>query len=73
NGVDEFSTSRYNWEAVGDDGGIYDSPDVDGPAGVAVGATTIITLYFDVTNEVKLNQLKWSDYSNEVDASIPVY
>jgi len=73
NGVEDFSTNMYYWEAVGDDGGIYDAPDVDGPDGVAADATTTITLHFEVPNGVKLTQLKWADYSNQVDTSIPMY
>tara|TARA_B100001245_G_C22810423_1_gene390272 strand:+ start:174 stop:923 length:750 start_codon:yes stop_codon:yes gene_type:complete len=72
-GSEDFSTNMFYWDAVSDDGGVYSTPDVDGPDAIAGGATTSITLHFDVSNGVKLTTLKYQEWSTTLEASIPSY
>ena len=72
-GEEDFSTNMFNWDAVGNSGGVYSVPSVDGPDAIAGGATTSVTLHFDVSNGVKLTTLKYDGIFTELETSIPNY
>ena len=73
-GLVDFSNNMYYWEALGDDGGIYDAPSREGPDEVPAGSTAVVMLSFDIPNGVKLTTLSWEDYSNSVEGvPIPEY
>ena len=73
NGESEVSTNMFYWDAVGSNGGVFSTPDVDGPEACAGGATCTVTLHFDVTNGSKLVTLKWDDIFDNMETSIPAY
>ena len=71
---EDFSTNMFYWDAVGDDGGVYSVPSVDGPDAIAAGATALVTLHFDVSNGVKLTTLRYeSIVGGTVETTIPSY
>lgn len=72
-GLLDFKSNMFYWEATGDDGVVYDAPDRDGEDEVVAGSTGIVTLSFDVPNGVKLTTLQWDDNANSVNCSIPTY
>ena len=73
-GLVDFSTNMYNWDSLGDDGGTYSTPDVEGPDSITAGNSGTVMLSFDVINGVKLSSLSWDDYDNSVTGvSIPSY
>jgi len=73
-GLVDFTNNMFYWEATGDDGGTYGSPDREGPDEVTAGSTGIVQLSFDVPNGVKLTTLHWEDYDNSIEGvPIPAY
>ena len=72
-GLLDFTTHVYRWGAIGDDGIVYEGPDLDGEDKVVAGSTGMINLTFDVPNGVKLTTLQWDDNANSVNCSIPTY
>jgi len=69
-GDSDFSTNMFYWEAVGDDGGIYSAPWVNGADGCAAGFTCEVTLDFAVADETQLLELRWNNIFNQVNCSI---
>ena len=72
-GEKAVSTNMFYWRAKAVSGGIFDTPSVDGPDACATGATSTITLNFDVTNGDKLTKLMWKDFEDSMATSIPNY
>ena len=72
-GLLDFTSNMFYWEATGDDGIVYDAPDRDGADEVVAGSTGMVNLTFDVPNGVKLTTLQWDDNTNSVNCSIPTY
>jgi hypothetical protein len=74
NNNDDFSNNMFFWEAVGNDGGVYDAPDQEGPDSFIAGGGGQITLKFDLESQsVRLTQLRYADFSVQLTASIPTY
>lgn len=72
-GNEDLSTSSYYWEAIGDDGGVYSRPIVDGHSKIIPGASTELTLSFDVNSGVKLNVIRFDSYELTDSVSIANY
>ena len=72
-GLLDFIINMYHWEATGDDGIVYEGPDLDGEDKVVAGSTGMVNLTFDVPNGVKLTTLQWDDNANSVNCSISTY
>jgi hypothetical protein len=72
-GLLDFTSNMFDWEATGDDGIVYDVPNRDGEDEVIAGSTGIVILSFDVPDGVKLTILQWDDDTNAVNCSIPTY
>ena len=72
-GNDDVSTARYYWEAQSENGGVFTSPDVDGPDACAPEGVCELTLKFSVSEGETLTKLVWDGTFNEMDTEIPEY
>ena len=72
-GDEDVSTTRYYWEAQSSSGGVFKSPDVNGPDACAAGGNCTLTLKFDVTEGETLTKLIWDSTWNQMESEIPAY
>jgi len=72
-GDEEVSTSSYYWEAHSSSGGVFKSPDVNGPDACVAGGNCTLTLRFDVSEGETLTKLVWDSTWNNMETEIPEY
>ena len=69
-GAENFDSNMFWWEAVGESGGIYTAPWVDGPDACAAGSTCDFVLQFEVGNNETLTKLNYDAIFNQANVSL---